>query len=62
MRLKKDFLSDDDVANDMIWMAKVKYYCFNQAVDSFFTFPVRFNMPQPCVSPLSALLNDLKTI
>jgi hypothetical protein len=30
MRLKKDFLSDADVANIMIWTAKVKYYWFNQ--------------------------------
>ena len=29
-RLKKFFLSDADVANGIIWMAKVKYNCFNQ--------------------------------
>lgn len=35
MRLKKDFLSDDDVANLLIWMAKVKYYCVIRPLQVF---------------------------
>ena len=62
IRLKKFFLSDAGVDNGIIWMAKVKHYSFNQTAGSFFTFPVRFNIPQPCSSPLSAFLKDLKRI
>ena len=61
-RLKNCFLSDDSVANDIIWIAKVNYNWLNPTAGIFFTFPVRFNMPQPCSSPFRALLKDFKRI